>query len=295
MSTSRSSIEVEVSPEYQIPSYFCLLKNFDSIYASGLFCHIAKMGKKRDQQLRLVWAVEQMLGNLREVRDENLQSRSPFFHAKRYLPPPTYFCIWAMELNHFPPNFSRSAKHKISSQFNLKPTEDELPLNGRLEREIKLYKEARKRLKRGKPLRFVPDYDNLTRAHRQLSASLKFFSAAMHWMGMPTWRKPYLEFEWAPPLPDSSLPSRSVDKGVLGLEVEIAAEQVKTPELLRTDSEKPSIADSETTLVADTLADTGDDEHLKGPPESSRSARSFGLIQSFCSFISDPGNPSVSF
>ena len=87
MSTSTPSIEVEVSPGYQVPSYFYLLKNFDSIYASGLFCHIAKIGKKRDQQLRLIWAVEQMLGKLREVREENLQLRSPFFHAKRYGPP----------------------------------------------------------------------------------------------------------------------------------------------------------------------------------------------------------------
>ena len=87
MSTSTPSIVVDVPPEYQVPSYFYLLKNFDSIYASGLFCHIAKVGRKRDQQLRLIWSVEQMLGKLREVREENLQLRSPFFHAKRYLPP----------------------------------------------------------------------------------------------------------------------------------------------------------------------------------------------------------------
>jgi hypothetical protein len=86
MSTAASSIEVEVPPKYQVPSYFYLLKDFDTIYASGLFCHIAKVGRKRDQQLRLIWAVEQMLGKLREVREENLQSRSPFFHAKRYVP-----------------------------------------------------------------------------------------------------------------------------------------------------------------------------------------------------------------
>lgn len=94
MSTSTPLIEVEVSPGYQVPSYFYLLKNFDSIYASGLFCRIAKVGRKRDQQLRLVWAIERMLGKLREVREENLQSRSPFFHAKRYVHPlsPTFVC-----------------------------------------------------------------------------------------------------------------------------------------------------------------------------------------------------------
>lgn len=86
MSTSTSSTGVEMSSGYQVPSYFCLLKNFDSIYASGMFCHIAKLGRKRDQQLRLVWAVEQMLKELQKVREENLQLRSPFFHAKRCAP-----------------------------------------------------------------------------------------------------------------------------------------------------------------------------------------------------------------
>jgi len=83
MTISTPLFEVGVSPGYQAPSYFYLLKHFDAIYASGLFCHLAKAGKKRDQQLRLVWAVEQMVEQLREVREENLQLRSPFFHAKR--------------------------------------------------------------------------------------------------------------------------------------------------------------------------------------------------------------------
>jgi len=85
MTISTTMIDIDVSSRYQAPSYFYLLKHFDSIYASGLFCHIAKAGRKRDQQLRLVWAVEQMVEKLREVRDENLQLRSPFFHAKRYI------------------------------------------------------------------------------------------------------------------------------------------------------------------------------------------------------------------
>ena len=83
MTTSTPFTAVDIASGYQVPSYFCLLKGLDSIYASGMFCHIAKLGRKRDQQLRLIWAVEQMLAKLREVRDENLQSRSPFFHAKR--------------------------------------------------------------------------------------------------------------------------------------------------------------------------------------------------------------------
>lgn len=112
---------------------------------------------------------------------------------------------------------------------------------------------------------------------------------------MPRWRKPYLEFEWAPPPPTPLPPTKSVDEGVSGLGTGVAVEMPRTPELMRADSDRPSIADSEATLVADTLADTGDDEQLKGPLESSRSARSFSLIQSFCSFISDPGNPLVSF
>lgn len=72
-------------------------------------------------------------------------------------------------------------------------------------------------------------------------------------------------------------------------------EMPNTPELTRADSDRPSIADSEATLVADTPTDAGDGELRKDPLESSRSARGFSLIQSFYSFISDPGNPSVSF
>lgn len=278
---------------YQLPSYFCLLKNFDSIYASGMFCHVAKVGKKRDRQLRLIWAVEQMLKELQKVREENLQLRSPFFHAKRYVPLPlrssaVYRADFLLLLY-----LSRSAKRKISAQF--KPAEEEIPLADRLARETKLYKEARERLKRGKPLRFVPDYDHLTRAHRQLSASLQFFHIGIHWMGMPRWRKPYLDFEWAPPPPTTPLPSTKTVECVSGLDVRAMVEMPRTPELMRADSDRPSIADSEATLVADIPTDAGDDELCKGSLESSRSARSFSLIQSFYSFISDPGNPLASF
>jgi len=112
---------------------------------------------------------------------------------------------------------------------------------------------------------------------------------------MPRWRKPYLKFEWAPPPPTPLPPAKSVDEVVSGVDAGAEVEMVKTPELMRADSGRPSIADSEATLVADTPADVGDGERLKGPLESSRSARGFSLIQSFCSFISDPGNPSVSF
>jgi hypothetical protein len=72
-------------------------------------------------------------------------------------------------------------------------------------------------------------------------------------------------------------------------------EMQRTPELKRADSDRPSVADSEVTLVADTLAGAGDNKQCNGPLESSRSARSFSLIQSLCSFISDPGKPLVSF
>ena len=127
MSTSTPSIEVGVSPGYQVPSYFYLLKNFDSIYASGLFCHIAKIGKKRDQQLRLVWAVEQMLGKLREVREENLQLRSPFFHAKRYAPPFRYISLQTIELTRFVPLTPPDLRNERSLR-NSKPPKSRSPL-----------------------------------------------------------------------------------------------------------------------------------------------------------------------
>ena len=144
-------------------------------------------------------------------------------------------------------------------------------------------------MKRGKPLRFVPDYDNLNRVHRQLSTSLQFFRVAMCWTRMPKWRKPYLDFEWAPP-PPTPLPlppAKSVDDSMCERsEVEI----VRTPELTRADSERPSMADSEATLVSDPPVDGPS----KGTLTSSWSTRSFSLIQSLCSYISDPGNLSAS-
>jgi len=110
---------------------------------------------------------------------------------------------------------------------------------------------------------------------------------------MPKWRKPYLDFEWAPPPPDSHSPTKSVEGGISSPEIESAVESVdsETPVLLRGDSERPSIADSEATLVEG----IGHSDKVKAPPESPRSVLSFGFIQTFCSFISDPGNPSVSF
>jgi hypothetical protein len=114
-------------------------------------------------------------------------------------------------------------------------------------------------------------------------------------MEMPRWRKPYLEFEWAPPLPSPLPPTKPVGEGVSVPDPKAVVEGVKTPELLRADSERPSIADSEATLVSDTPANTEGAEQLKGPPEKPRNARSFGLVQSFRSFVSDPGNPSISF
>jgi len=127
MSTSTPSIEVEVSSGYQVPSYFYLLKNFDSIYASGLFCHIAKVGRKRDQQLRLIWAVEQMVGKLQEVREENLQLRSPFFQAKRYAPPFPYIRLQTVRLTRFVPFTSPDLRNEGSLR-NSKPQKAKSPL-----------------------------------------------------------------------------------------------------------------------------------------------------------------------
>jgi hypothetical protein len=110
---------------------------------------------------------------------------------------------------------------------------------------------------------------------------------------MPKWRKPYLDFEWAPPPLTPLPPSKSVDDGVLGLGERSEVEIVKTPELMRADSDRPSIADSETTLVSDPLTDKGDGGPLKSTLTSSWST-SFSLIQSLCSFLSDPGNLSAS-
>jgi hypothetical protein len=190
------------------------------------------------------------------------------------------------------PYLSRSAKCRISSRF--KTAEDEITLDDRLARETKLYKEARERLKRGKPLRFVPDYDNLTRANRQLSASLQFFRTAKCWTRMPRWRKPYLDFEWAPPPPTPLPPTKSVDDGVLDLDSRSGAELLKSPVFVRAGSDRPSLADSEVTLVSDTLTDKGDSGPSKDALTSSWSTRSFSLIQNLCSFISDPGNLSAS-
>lgn len=128
MSTSTSSINVKVSPGYKVPSYFHLLKNFDSIYASGLFCHIAKVGRKREKQLRLVWAVERMLAKLQEVREENLQLRSPFFHAKRYVHPFPHHSSASGEVDLFFPPSTPPDQLNERSLRNSKPPRTKSPL-----------------------------------------------------------------------------------------------------------------------------------------------------------------------
>ena len=71
----------------------------------------------------------------------------------------------------------------------------------RHQREIRLHKDAVKRAKKRSPLDLEPTCENIAFVYKQLTASLEFWEDAKFWCGMPWWRKPHLDFSWAPPKP----------------------------------------------------------------------------------------------
>lgn len=75
----------------------------------------------------------------------------------------------------------------------------------RHERERRLYAEAVKRVRKGSPLNLQLTGPNILLVYNQLAASLDFWEEAKSWYGMPWWRKPRLDFPWAPPRPLSEI------------------------------------------------------------------------------------------
>jgi hypothetical protein len=66
------------------PTVMYLLENIDSIYASGMFCKAGPPGS-RDDHYEVISSMRDMLGELAVARESALESKSPIFHARRYV------------------------------------------------------------------------------------------------------------------------------------------------------------------------------------------------------------------
>lgn len=173
------------------PSVDRILFNFDRIYAAGVFWRVVSP-QLLEGQSRLMSAISLMAGKL-----------------KASLPPYNYLPPEGQHRRHAP-RFDRLNTSLIilHSFFTTPPPPNANPdtLIVRHKRELRLYKEAAKRAKRGSPLDLQLTAANITFAYNQLVASLEFWEDAKSWHGMPWWRKPNLDFPWAPPRPLSKTP-----------------------------------------------------------------------------------------
>lgn len=81
-------------------------------------------------------------------------------------------------------------------------------LIARHKRELRLYVEAVKRADDNSMLDLSPTIGNIIDVYNKLTASLEFWEDAKFWFGMPWWRKPRLDFPWAPHSPLPEIPDR---------------------------------------------------------------------------------------
>jgi len=153
------------------PPVDSIVCNIDRIYAAGLFWRVVSP-QLLERQSRLMSAIASMTEKLRASLppDQPLQER-----RQRRL---------------FPTSSSLRTKHDS--------------LTTRHRRELRLYAEAIKRAEKKSMLDLDPTAANITLVYNQLTASLEFWEDAKFWYGMPWWRKPRLDFPWAPPLSETT-------------------------------------------------------------------------------------------
>lgn len=167
-----------------------ILFNFDRIYTAGVFWRVVSP-QLLESQCRLMSAIALMAGKLKATLPPHNQSPPEGRHRRHV---PTF-----NRLNNYLIIFHRF--------FTTPPPPDTKPdtLIARHKRELRLYTEAAKRAKRGFPLDLQPTAANITFAYNHLVASLEFWEDAKFWHGMPWWRNPNLDFQWAPPRPLSEI------------------------------------------------------------------------------------------
>lgn len=168
------------------PSVNRILFNLDRIYAAGVFWRVVSP-QLLESQARLMSAIASMADKLKAT-----------LPSHNHLPPEGRPQRHVIRFNRLRTSFI--VFHRF---FATSPPPEVKPdtLIARHKRELRLYTEAVKRDKKGSPPDFQPTATNITFAYNQLVASLEFWEDAKFWHGMPWWRKPNLDFPWAPPRP----------------------------------------------------------------------------------------------
>ena len=175
-----------LSASWKPPSVDRILFNFDRIYASGVFCRLVSP-QLLESQSRIISAIALMAEKLKATLGSHDQSPQET-RCPRYAPRLDRQYISFIYFHSFlTTSPSQETKH------------DTLIIQHR--REIRLYKDAVKRAEKRSPLDLEPTFANIAFVYNQFTASLEFWEDAKFWCGMPWWRKPNLDFPWAPPKP----------------------------------------------------------------------------------------------
>lgn len=171
------------------PPVDSIVANIDRIYAAGLFWRVVSP-QLLDTQSRLMSAIASMAEKLKASLpvDQPLQER----RQRRYLPPLNFWTFLSSGL--------------LYRLFTTSPRTKRDSLITRHKRELRLYVEAIKRAENKSMLDLDPTAANIALVYNQLVTSLEFWEDAKFWYGMPWWRKPRLDFPWAPPSPTPELP-----------------------------------------------------------------------------------------
>jgi hypothetical protein len=182
------------------PPVDSIVGNIDRIYAAGLFWRVVSP-QLLERQSRLMSAIASMTEKLKASLppDQSLQER----RQRRYLPPFNSWDVSFIWLHNRLFTTSPSPRTKRDS------------LIARHKRELRLYVEAIKRAENKSMLDLDPTAANVAVVYNQLTTSLEFWEDAKFWYGMPWWRKPRLDFPWAPPFPSPETPDHDSPAGSL--------------------------------------------------------------------------------
>lgn len=174
--------------KWQAPSVSEILCNIDRIYAAGLFWRVVSP-QLLERQSRLMSTIALMTEKLKASLPPHDQLSQEGRH-RRYV----------LRFNYLDAPFICSYRFLATSP-HPQPTPDLLIV--RHQRELRLYVESVRRAEKNSMLNLESTAENIALVYNQLTESLEFWEDAKFWFGMPWWRKPRLDFPWAPPMPRS--------------------------------------------------------------------------------------------
>ena len=168
------------------PPVDLIVNNIDRIYAAGLFWRVVSPELFERQSL-LISAIALMTEKLKAAlpSDRSLQEGRPGYALR----------FDSQDVSFISPHRSFGAPPS--------PQAKQDSLITRHQRELRLYSEAITRAEKRSMLDLDPTAANIAFVCNQLTASLEFWEDAKSWYGMPWWRKPRLDFPWAPSSPTS--------------------------------------------------------------------------------------------